>query len=396
MPLNSALNRLVSFFTSLRLTVVCLVFGLALVFLGTLAQVHVGLYRAQEEYFRSFFVYWSPGNSSIRIPWFPGGYLVGGLLLINLVASLFSRVAVSQRKAGIWLIHVGLILLLFGQLLTDMLSRESAMELSEGETKNYSEAFRGSELVIIDSTDPKQKTVYSLPEHLLAQQSEIRNPQVPFTIRVKKHWPNLMLVRPAAQNPPMAIPSGATAGELKDLLIIPAPTSTNPDQRNSPGALIELLQGDKSFGTFLVSTLASRSQQFRSGNNSYEVALRLTRYHYPFSITLLKATHETYRGTDIPKNFASRVRIENPAKGENRETEIYMNNPLRYGGNTFYRYQMSAGEMAQRAGAVPTSTFQVVRNPSWLTPYLSTVIISLGLLVQFLSHLWTAVKRRIA
>jgi hypothetical protein len=72
-----------------------------------------------------------------------------------------------------------------------------------------------------------------------------------------------------------------------------------------------------------------------------------------------------------------------------------MNNPLRYGGHTFYQYQMSASEMAQRRGEV-SSTFQVVRNPSWLTPYLSTVLISLGLLLQFCSHLWNAVKRRIS
>jgi cytochrome c biogenesis protein ResB len=91
--------------------------------------------------------------------------------------------------------------------------------------------------------------------------------------------------------------------------------------------------------------------------------MRLTRYYYPFSLTLLKATHDKYKGTEIPKNFSSRVRINNPGTGEARETVIYMNNPLRYGGQTFYQYQMSAGEMAQRQGMTPSSTFQVGAIP---------------------------------
>ncbi len=57
-------NRLYRFFTSLRLTVALLALGLILVFWGTLAQVQLGLYKAQNDFFRSFFIYWSPGHSA--------------------------------------------------------------------------------------------------------------------------------------------------------------------------------------------------------------------------------------------------------------------------------------------------------------------------------------------
>ncbi len=69
-------DKLVRIFTSLRLTVVLLALGLVLVFWGTLAQVHLGLYRAQNEFFRSFFIYWSPSwstNSTRRRELFPPG-----------------------------------------------------------------------------------------------------------------------------------------------------------------------------------------------------------------------------------------------------------------------------------------------------------------------------------
>ncbi|MEI9960252.1 MAG: cytochrome c biogenesis protein ResB [Limisphaerales bacterium] len=59
------------------------------------------------------------------------------------------------------------------------------------------------------------------------------------------------------------------------------------------------------------------------------------RIYHPFSLTLLQATHSVYPGTDIPKDFRSRVRLQNPQTGEDREAEIYMNSPLRYAGLTF-------------------------------------------------------------
>jgi hypothetical protein len=81
--LKSCLNIL----TSLRLTVVLLGLALILVFAGTLAEVHMGLYDAQAEIFRSFFVRWTPPGTHLRIPVFPGGWFIGLALLFNLLAA---------------------------------------------------------------------------------------------------------------------------------------------------------------------------------------------------------------------------------------------------------------------------------------------------------------------
>jgi ResB-like family len=390
--LDRFLSGLIRTFSSLKLTVVCLTLGMLLVFFGTLAQVDLGLYRAQNEFFRSFIASWGPPGGTWKI-FFPGGYLIGGVLLINLIAAFVTRFTLEKRKIGIFIIHAGIILLLMGQLLTDMLSRESAMQLFEGETKNYSEDFRANELVLIDKSDPKSDLVYSIPDSFLAR-PEIHDPRLPFVLKVKKYWPNASLFQAGPDAPPMAFASGANAGELKDVLVLPVPASKDADSRSTPGAVVELEQGQHALGSFLVSPLANRNQLFRVGDKTYEIALRGLRYYYPFSLTLLKATHEKYKGTDIPRNFASQVQVQNADRGESRKTDIYMNNPLRYGGLTFYQYQMAAGDMAERQGAPPSSTLQVVRNPSWLTPYLSCVLISLGLIVQFGSHLTGFVRRK--
>src|ERR1041385_3678217 len=138
------LERLIKFFSSLRLTVVLLALGMVLIFTGTLAQEPLGLYAVQQRFFRSFFVdapsfmagmhkladmigqgFGSPLSpidaqsvlAAPRIPLFPGGYLIGGVLLINLITAHFTRFKFSWTKLGIWMTHVGLILLLVGQLL---------------------------------------------------------------------------------------------------------------------------------------------------------------------------------------------------------------------------------------------------------------------------------------
>jgi cytochrome c biogenesis factor len=120
-------SRFLSIFTSLRLTVVCLVAALVLVLAGTLAQVDLGLYAAQSKFFRSFFVYWTPAGSGLKIPVLPGGWLIGLVLLVNLLSAHIKRFRFTPKKYGIILIHAGLIFLLAGQFLTELFQVESTM-----------------------------------------------------------------------------------------------------------------------------------------------------------------------------------------------------------------------------------------------------------------------------
>jgi hypothetical protein len=370
------LDWLIAFITSLRLAVVCLALGMVLVFAGTIAQVDLGLLKAQNEFFRSFLVYWGPKGASWRIPVFPGGYLVGGVLLINLVASHFKRFSLTRKKAGIWLIHFGLILLLLGQLATDLLSRESFLHLREGQSKNYSESDRQFELAIIDTTDAASDKVVAIPDVLLMRQKEIRHAELPFTVRVHEFLPNSVVQKRTAESlaPPAAsrdIGSEATVREV--------PRETQMDRRDRSSAVVELLTPEGSQGTWLVSDYLEGPQAFSVNNRSYEMVLRLRRYYKPFSIQLLKFTHEVYAGTDTPKNFASRVQLQNPQTGENRSVDIHMNSPLRYAGETFYQASLDPDDHG--------TVLQVVHNPSWLTPYFSCVLVGLGLVVQFATHL---------
>src|SRR5947207_283284 len=116
------LMDVVNVISSLRLTVVFLCLAVVLVFIGTIAQRQEGLLIAQNRYFRSLVIWWAPAAGQWKIPVFPGGYFIGGVLLVNLLAAHARRFKFTKKKIGIFVIHSGIVLLILGQFGTDLFS----------------------------------------------------------------------------------------------------------------------------------------------------------------------------------------------------------------------------------------------------------------------------------
>lgn len=375
----------VDFFTSLKLTVVLLALSIVLIFWATIAQVKLGVWGVQEHFFKTFFVLQKIPGTDIPFPVFPGGYFIGGLLLINLIASHIHRFKFTWTKSGIQLTHFGLILLLLGELFTGLLQEDYSLRLDEGQTKNYSESFRDQELAITDTTNPDYDDVVVIPDNVLAKRGEVQHPSLPFRVVVREYFPNAT-PQTRGQVPNDMIPP-ATMGFGKDFTVVPLPLTYRQDQANLSAAVIELIGPQGSLGTWLVSAHPFvRPQPFEYDGRTFTLSLRHTRNYKPFSLTLLELRHDVYPGTEIPKNFSSRIRLTTPDGHEDREVLIYMNNPLRYAGLTFYQYQMDS--------ANGYSVLQVVRNPSWMLPYISCVLMMAGLLIQFGISLFRFIAKR--
>src|ERR1035437_78636 len=407
------IKKIVEFFKSLKLTAALLAFAIVLVFVGTIAQADEGLYAAQSHYFRQ----WLVGGAHLfgrHIPIIlPGGYLIGTLLLVNLVVAHIYRFQLTPKKIGIQLAHAGVILLLVGQLATDMLAREMQLHFAEGDTRNYSESATEYELNFASADGAKGEQIVSIPEKMLARGGEIQNGYLPFAIRVKSFWKNsdVNFRAPMMQNaPPLS-----TNGVARNFDFKKADDVRTMDQRNIPTVVLEFSTPAAPLGVWVASDWVGDAalveavrnsyaqmgmdmaqkiaaqlvapQAIEAGGKKYTFTMQPARVRHAFSLTLLKASHTVYPGTDIPKDFRSRVRLDNSLTGEKREVEISMNHPLRYGGYTYYQYQMDAGQAAQMAGRTPTSVLSVVRNPSWLTPYIGCAMVGAGLMIQFMYHL---------
>ena len=381
------MKSLFQFFSSLKLTVVLLSFSLILIFFGTLDQVQYGIWHTQELYFESFLVVWTfPEHAPlgqhlhwIRIP-MPGGYLLGGMLLINLLAAHFTRFKLSWAKCGIFLIHSGLILLLISELMTDILAVESQMPVDEGGTSNYSQGFRENELVFIDRSHPEHDSVHTIPASLLKPGKRIDVPNTPLSIRTVRYHGNAEIGRATSGSPAESIATRGAAVRM-GIIVNPKPETYSEDEINTVTAFVEVIKGEDSLGTWLVSNVMDERfppQMVDAGDRSFEIALRFTRHYYPFEIELIDFKHEKYPGTEVPFNFSSEVKVTHQDSTKNQKALIYMNHPLRYEGLTFFQ--------ASFANQDKTSIFQVVRNPGWLLPYLSVLLMGLGMCAQFGMH----------
>ncbi|HEV2331097.1 MAG TPA: cytochrome c biogenesis protein ResB [Verrucomicrobiae bacterium] len=408
------IGRLIKIFASLRLTVVLLAFAIVLVFVGTLAQVDEGLYYVQSHYFKAPIIL-GLDLFGRKIPMIlPGGSLIGTLLLVNLLAAHIYRFQFSVKKIGIQFVHAGVILLLVGQLATQIFANESQISFAEGQTRSYSESANQYELAFTSASGPHSEQVVAFPSDLLAAGDELQDPNLPFKIRVKLFWKNsdTQFRAPMIQNGPPLTSNGIAL----NFDFWPTNEVKTTDDKDAPTAQIELIGPGGSLGDWIVSDWAdddAKIEQIREGytpamgtdmankivadltqpqfvyinGKKFTFGLRPEQVRFPFSLTLLKATHTVYEGTDIPKDFRSRVLLKNAQTGENREIEISMNNPLRYAGLTFYQQEMTAGETTEQAGLAPWSLLQVVHNPGWLTPYIACGMVAAGLVIQFMFHL---------
>jgi hypothetical protein len=377
------INNWVKPLTSLKLTVFCLGCAMILVFLGTLDQVNIGVYEAENRYFKSFFLYFTPPGTTLKLPWFPSGYLVGGLLLVNLIAAHLARFKFTWKKAGIMVLHSGVILLLLGQLFTGLFQVESQMRLDQGETKNYSLSYYHDELALIDTSGSDSDQVISIPDSQLYKGHKIVLPVDSLEVGIDEYFINSALLRPdqlpSSNNPHLQIGPMAVSVQTE--------RTYKENERNMPTAAVSVWQSGIHVGSWNLAAGFPRPARFRVGEKSYQIVLRPKRFYKPFAIQLVQFSHDRYAGTDIPKNFSSRVRLVDSSRHEDRETLIYMNHPLRYQGLTFYQSGFENNDK--------TTILQVVQNPSWLVPYVSCALIAFGMLLQFGMHLISFIKRRV-
>ncbi|MEO6434334.1 MAG: cytochrome c biogenesis protein ResB, partial [Tepidisphaeraceae bacterium] len=449
-PSSPSLKQLLAPISSLRLTVVLIALSMLLIYAGTWAQIDHGIWQVQKQYFHSFFTWISfatflprPKPGELKVPGgFPmlGGYAIGLLLLINLISAhalrfkatwkdlilipaaalsiaiawmlpvtnfwalvsllvfaplplLLAVAPLHGKRTGVILIHLGLIALLLGEGITSGLAVESQMTINEGSSASYSQDIRTVELAIVDPSSADHDSVIVIPESRLTKGAVIQHSAMPVEAHLDEYFPNAMILGPMQAG--KRADSRATAGDGMGITAAPEAASTG-DAIDMPAGYVTLSAGGQKLGTWLVSALIDQSrrpvfppQEFAVGDKKYLLQLRFKRLYKPYTIYLKDFRFDRYLGTNEAKDFSSFVRFVDPTHNVDRDVRIWMNNPLRYRGETLY--QADWIKETERG-----TVLQVVQNPGWLMPYFACAIGALGMLIHFGMHLTKFMRKTLS
>lgn len=389
---------------SLQLTIALFVISLLIVFFGTMAQKYDSLNTVLDNYFycwvawvdlnllsdftQVFFSFRFAGTEQDRVTCtvpFVGGFTLGWVMVVNLIAAHILRFKMSWKRSGIWILHAGMILLLVGEYVRANYALEDRMNLYEGQSSNYLFSLDRTEVVFLTSKDGINDEVISFPGDMVekaAGKEPLSHPDLPFQLKVVQYMKNTTDVMPVVD--PSTNLANAGVGQMLKLESAKEVSSIRGGGKiNSPGCYVTLInvKDGKELGTYVLGYHIDNLQPVQHEGKEWRLAHRLKRTYLPYNVTAVSVERVNWPNSDKPKEYKTTVKVENTQTGESRDAVIEMNSPLRFAGSTFYQSSMDNMDDRKFTG------FQVVRNPGSTIPYIACILITLGMAMHFLLKL---------
>ncbi|MFO0382245.1 MAG: cytochrome c biogenesis protein CcsA [Pirellula sp.] len=342
----------------------------------------------------SLFLLWT--GDAYRIP-DPGLRIVWQLtksLGVGVVLMIGLTILFGQRGGNV-LIHFGVGLLMLGQFIFGDAQREERMSIVEGQQTSMVAEIDSVELVVIDRSPEDGDRVVAFNQHLLRDAAsngkELTADGLPFSIRIDK-WMENTTVRSRSQPPAPDSDEAKMTGLIKDWDVQEAPKAGGAtSESNISGAYYTVInKSDKSeIGRYLASQWLSDEHvvamklfdKIEAASKTYEIGLQFRRNYKDYTVTLDDVVLEEYTNTAIPKDYSSYVTIKDKDGNVLQDGRVWMNSPLRFRGETFYQSNYTPRERSSY-GAEQT-VLQVVTNAGWLIPYVSCVLVGMGMLFHF-------------
>ena len=333
--------------------------------------------------------------ASMRILWQLLKAGAAALVLLAACELLF------HRRAGVVLIHFGIGMLMLGELIVAKSAEEGMMFIREGQTAHYVEDMRAVELAVIDASSAQEERVVSIPASRLKPGAVVRHDSLPFQIKVSQYFKNSTLKRreqerPAEGENDQTASRANWSGTGADFSVEEAPIHTGVESAGGvdfAAAIVECENREDGapLGKLLLSQQAAYEkirERIVVAGRAYDLALRFKRSYKPYSLTLKDVRTDYYPGTKKPRNYSSDVRFVDADREIERDVLIWMNNPLRYEGETFYQSKVVAdSDQTEMTG------LQVVENPNWMLPYVACMVAMVGMGSHFSRMLPNVFKR---
>ena len=355
-----------------KIFVYAVIWLIFLVVIGTLAQRDQGLYLAQQKYFSSWFTYFG------FIP-IPSGRFIMTLMFLNLSCYFFRPNIFKPNKIGITIVHFGVIMLLGGGGLTAIFSSEGNIVIEEGQTADFVESFYLKEFAVINTSNSDLDYFTIFDDPLLYSQSLLKDESFPFEIKILDYYSNAEIETRLYRG------DNTLKGMAKNF-VLEKKKDEKEYEKNISGIVYEISNANEEVDGIYIGFLGQPiTQNIQVDNVDYSLILRRHRTYLPFKLKLNNFNKEMHPGTNIAKSYSSDIfLIENNIQ---RKVLIQMNEPLRHKGYTFYQASFIDGDLIQ------TTVLAVVKNYGRIFPYVSTIIMCIGLLFHMLYKLYNRPKK---
>lgn len=355
------LRRLIRIWSEASIAFYSLPVLMIILLLGTLAQRWLDLYRAQQIFFSSAFIWIGP------IP-LPGTPCLLGVMLLSLTLKFIFHSDWRWRKAGIHLSHLGVIILLCGAVATAWFAEEGSITLLRDQETRTITDFHERRLIISDNN----QQILSLHASELQKDRTLNSQLLPFHLQILDSCRDCTVI--PTSTPPVDAHGMARAGKLAEQ------QSNTPNEAMIYGIRFHI-DGTNSpqDGQYMLLDVARNPVIIRQDGHEYRISFNKAVRELPFGVTLNDFERAYYPGTDKAQSFSSQITVHDG--GTSWPVMIEMNKPLRYKGYTLF--QSSFVDTADGTASV----LSVVKNQGWIFPYLGTAVIFAGLLLHLIISL---------
>ena len=329
----------------------------------------------------------------------PGMRIVWQLLQAGIASAvcLVGLVMVFGVRGGNVLIHAGVGLMMVGQFVFGDRQVEQRLSVAEGESTSLVFQQDNLELAIIDSSDPEKDAVTAIPEarirRALRKGEMIAAEELPVRLKIVEWMPNstLAAITDTEKNPAtmgelgtqaIAKPLESKGGAMEGTNIASAYVQVYPKSGGEAIGTILLTQHLNDQAQLFVGVGGDRNEKITVDGKAYEMALRFRREYKPYKVTLKDVERVDYSGTETPRDYSSVIVITDKESGDTQEGRTWMNNPIRYRGETFYQSQYQKARNPD-GGTIEITGLQVVENAGWVIPYVTCMMVLVGMLAHF-------------
>ncbi len=389
---ESPLRQAYDFLSGFKLaTALLLLLGL-LTWFATLEQIDQGLHPTLRKYFswRSLWLLPEVNGKIVPLP-LPGGYWVCALLLVNMILGGIVRIRKGWRQIGNLIAHFGIIFMLVAGGVSHHFPQRGNMAIEEGTVSNTAEDYFEYVVEVAEIIDGEPQNIRVIGgDEIDGLGSTHRNfilPDFPFDLQLAGYLRNAL---PVSANERAPDRSQVIADGY---WLMERPGEVNAEL-NTAAIYGRVLREDGTVDPpFIVAGASFHPFTVHVDDRVFTVDMRKRLWPMPFKVRLNEFTADFHPGTGRAARFVSeitRIRDDNEVM-----VTIQMNEPMRYDGLTFF--QASYGPPGAGPGDSLYSVFEVVNNPADKWPEYSLYVVTIGMLITFLTKLGESlgrVKRR--